>query len=196
MNVCSVSFKHLLSKTCVAVILAVATILILSAGPAMASEGGWAKTDWWRTMNFTVLFIALFLLLRKPVAGALKSRIKGIKDQLDELETKKKETEEELARFKDKLASLDQEAEKIVAQYITQGEAAKARILEEAEKSAEKLEEQAKRNIEHEFKQAEASLRGEILEKALRQAEGLITGGITSDDQDRLVDEYLEKVVA
>ncbi len=196
MKVCSVSFKHLLSKTRVAVILTVASILILSAGPALASGGGWANTDWYRTMNFAVLFIALFFLLRKPVAGALNSRIKGIKDQLDELETKKKETEEELARYKDKLASLDQEAEKIVARYIEQGEAAKARILEEAEKSAEKLEEQAKRNIEHEFKQAEMTLRGEILEKALRQAEGLITGGITSDDQDRLVDEYLEKVVA
>ncbi|MCP4755425.1 MAG: hypothetical protein GY866_31565, partial [Proteobacteria bacterium] len=77
-----------------------------------------------------------------------------------------------------------------------QGEAAKAKILAEAEKTAEKLEEQAKRNIEHEFKEAEEKLRGEILEKALQQAEEFIKGGISSDDQDRLVDEYLEKVVA
>ncbi|MCP4689454.1 MAG: ATP synthase F0 subunit B, partial [Desulfobacterales bacterium] len=166
MKVCGVSFKHLLSKTRLALILAVAMTLFLNVGPAFASGGGWADTDWYRTMNFSVLFIALFFLLRKPLSGALNSRIKGIKDQLDELETKKKKTEEELARYKDKLASLDQEAEKIVAQYITQGEAAKARILEEAEKTAEKLEEQAKRNIEQEFKQAEEKLRGEILEKA------------------------------
>lgn len=196
MKGCSVGFKHLPGTFRVAVILSAAMILILNVEPALAAGGGWADTDWYRTMNFGVLFIALFFLLRKPLSGALNSRIKGIKDQLDELESKKKKTEEELARYKDKLASLDQEAEEIVARYIEQGKAAKARILEEAEQTAQKLEEQAKRNIEHEFKQAEEKLRGEILEKALMQAEELIKGDISSDDQDRLVDEYLEKVVA
>ena len=60
----------------------------------------------------------------------------------------------------------------------------------------EKLEEQARRNIEHEFKQAKIKLQQDILEKALVNAETLIKNKITSQDQDKLVDEYLEKVVA
>lgn len=53
-----------------------------------------------------------------------------------------------------------------------------------------------KKNIEHEFQQAKERLQEEILEKALAKAEGMVKNNITSYDQDRLVDEYLEKVVA
>jgi F-type H+-transporting ATPase subunit b len=154
------------------------------------------STDTYRVMNFAVLAIALFFLLRKPVAKALNARIEGIKEQLSELEAKKQKALEELADYNAKLASLESESEKIIAQYEKQGIEAKARILKEAEAAAEKLEEQAKRNIEHEFKQAQQSLQKEILEKALVKAEDLLKARITDQDQERLVDEYLEKVVA
>ena len=136
------------------------------------------------------------MILKKPVAQTLNARINGIKEQLSELETKKEAAEKELAQYKEKLALLDKEAEKIVADYIQQGNDAKARILKEAESTAEKLEEKAKRNIEHEFKQAKLQLQSEIIEKALVEAEKKIIEKITSDDQDRLIDEYIEKVVA
>jgi len=91
---------------------------------------------------------------------------------------------------------LEQEAEKLIEEYIRQGNEAKARIIDEAKKTVEKLEEQARRNIEHEFKQAKIKLQQNILEKALVNAETLIKNNITTQDQDKLVDEYLEKVVA
>jgi F-type H+-transporting ATPase subunit b len=134
--------------------------------------------------------------LRKPVSQALDSRIKGIKDQLNELEAKKKDAEKELAEYSERLLHLEQEGEKIVEEYVRQGNEAKARILDEAKQTAGKLEEQARRNIEHEFKQAKIKLQQDILEKALVNAETLIKDNITIQDQDKLVDEYLEKVVA
>jgi F-type H+-transporting ATPase subunit b len=79
---------------------------------------------------------------------------------------------------------------------VKQGEDAKVRILKEAEAAAEKLKEQASKNIEHEFLQAKAELKAEIVEKALAKAEAIIKEKINSEDQDKLVDEYLEKVVA
>jgi len=142
------------------------------------------------------LAIALFWLLRKPASKALNARIQGIKDQLSELEAKKKDAEKELAGYKERLSLLEQESGKLVQEYIRQGEEAKARILEEAKQAAEKLEEQARRNIENEFKQAKLQLQEDILEKALVEAEALIKKKITTEDQDKLVGEYLEKVVA
>ena len=165
-------------------------------------EGGghgtkhWVATDTYRVMNFAVLAIGLFLLLRKPAAGALNGRIQGIKDQLQDLESQKAEAEKALADYNTQLAKLEKEAETIAAEYVRQGNEAKARILEAAEASAAKLEEQAKRAIEHEFKQARQQLQDEVMEKALEQAEALIQAKISDDDQDRLVDEYIEKVVA
>ena len=157
---------------------------------------GWMATDTYKVMNFAVLMIGLFLLLRKPTAQALNSRIKGIKDQLDELETKKKTAEKQLAEYNRKFTQLEQEAEKLIEDYIRQGNEAKARIIDEAKKAAEKLEEQAQRNIEHEFKQAKVKLQEEILDKALVKTEEIIKNKITAQDQEKLVDEYLEKVVA
>lgn len=171
-----------------------------SSGGAEHAEGAapkkWVSTDTYRVINFSILAVGLFLLLRKPVAQALRSRIAGIQEQLSELEAKKEEAEKDLATFKDKLALLEKEAEKIVEEYIKQGNDARQRILKEAESIAEKLEEKARKNIEHEFKQAKLQLQAEIIEQALAKAEKKIVEKITSEDQNRLVDEYLEKVVA
>ena len=130
------------------------------------------------------------------LSQALSSRIKVIKAQLDDLETQKAEAEKQLAEYNDKLGQLEKEAEKIVGDYVRQGLEAKARILKEAEASAEKLQVQARRNIEHEFGQAKLELQKEIFEKSLVKAEGIIRSKFTDDDQSRIVDEYLKKVVA
>ena len=143
-----------------------------------------------------VLAAVLFLILRKPMSQALKGRIQGIKQQLEDLEQKKKAAEKSLAECKERIALLNKEAERLVEEYIRQGEEAKARIMKEAEASAEKLKEQASKNIEHEFEQAKGKLQAEIVEQALAKAEQVIAKKITDNDQTKLVDEYLEKVVA
>lgn len=177
-------------------------------GSEAATEGGhgeaaghgatkhWEATDTYRVMNFAVLAFGLFFLLRKPVSEALNGRIRGIKEQLRDLETQKAEAEKALAGYNTQLAKLEKEAEAIMAEYVRQGNEAKVRILEAAEASATKLEEQARRTIAHEFKQAKQQLQDEVMEKALEKAESLIQAKISADDQNRLVDEYLEKVVA
>lgn len=170
-------------------------IVLASSGEAGGTKG-WVATDTYRVMNFTVLAVALFLVMRKPVSKALNARIKGIEEHLVELEAKKKEAEKQLAVYNEKFATLEQEADKLIDEYIRQGNEAKERILVEAQAAAEKLEEQARRNIEHEFKQTKLKLKEEILVKALAKAEALIKSKISAQDHEKLVEEYLEKVVA
>ena len=180
----------------------VLVILCLAVGTASAASGeggggkGWVATDTYRVMNFVVLLAALIFLLRKPISQALSSRIKTIKEQLESLETQKAEAEKKLAQYNEKLSQLESEAEQIVQGYIQQGNAAKAKILKEAEATAEKLQLQAKRNIEHEFSKARQELQREVVEKSLIQAEEMLKKTITDQDQDKLVNEYLDKVVA
>ncbi len=194
--------KRLIFKKGPVMVVFMALLFFCLIGVSMASSEsggeskGWMATDTYKVMNFSVLAIGLFLLLRKPTSQALNSRIKGIKDQLDELETKKKAAEKQLAEYNKKFSQLEQEAQKLIEDYIRQGNEAKARIIDEAKQAAEKLEEQAQRNIEHEFKQAKVKLQEEILDKALVKTEEIIKNKITAQDQEKLVDEYLEKVVA
>lgn len=161
-----------------------------------AEAKGWVATDTYRVMNFVVLAGVLIFLLRKPVSKTMNDRIKNIQSELEELEAKKADAEKALEENNRKLATLDKEAEQIVEQYIQQGKEAKERILEEARSSADRLEEQAKRNIENEFESARRRLQEEIIEKAIAKAEEMVKEEISKEDQERLVDEYLEKVVA
>ena len=190
------------NKNMAVIISYILLFLMLSISTAMCASGGdgatkhWEWEDTYRVINFTVLAVALVFILRKPLSQALSSRIKSIKEQLDDLETQKADAEKQLAEYNEKLAQLEKEAEKIVDDYVRQGNEAKARILMEAEASAEKLQVQARRNIEHEFELAKAELQKEIFEKSLVKAEEIIRGRISDDDQDRIVDDYLKKVVA
>ena len=186
-----------------------AVLLVFSVGTAICASGadeghgeeaahgpGWAATDTYRLLHFIVLAGGLFFLLKKPVSQALGARVKGIEDQLKELETQKAEAEKKLADYNQKFAQLEKESETIVAEYIRQGEEAKTRILKEAEMAAEKLKVQAQKNIESEIQRAKVQLQEEILDKALSKAEALIKEKINANDQEKLVDEYLAKVVA
>jgi F-type H+-transporting ATPase subunit b len=187
-------------------LLMMSMLVLLWGGLAFASSGGnehgeakpkgWVATDTYRVLNFAVLAGALVFLLRKPLSQALNARIKGIQVQLEDLEAKKAEAEKILSEYNAKIVSLSKESEEIVAEYIRQGNEAKAKILKEAEMSAYKLEEQARRNIENEFVLAKQRLQQDIIEKAMLKAEEIIKKNISTDDQNRLVDEYLDKVVA
>jgi len=201
MKISGTGRSHPMKKNKALIISYVLLFVIFSISTALCASGeggtkGWVSTDTFRVMNFTVLAVALFFVLRKPLSQALSSRIKGIKEQLDELEAQKAEAEKKLAEYNQKLAQLEKEAEKIVDDYVRQGNEAKARILKEAEASAEKLQVQARRNIEHEFAQAKLELQKEIFEKSLVKAEEIIRSKFSGEDQNRIVDDYLKKVVA
>ena len=169
---------------------------VLGASGAESGAKGWIATDTYRVMNFVVLLVVLIFILRKPISQALSARIKSIREQLESLEVQKAEAEKQLAQYSEKLSQLEKEAEKIVKGYIKQGNEAKAKILKEAQESAEKLQTQARRSIEQEFDKARQELQREVVEKSLVKAEETLKKAITAKDQNKLVDEYLDKVVA
>jgi F-type H+-transporting ATPase subunit b len=176
--------------------------VVVGTAMAWASAAGgevhnsWLAIDTWKTLNFAVLAIALFLLGRKPVKAFFSSRKKEIADEIRDLEQKKAEAEKQLAEYQAKFENLDQESKVIMEDYIKQGEKAKERIIAQAEAQAVKLEDMAKRNIEQEFKTARTKLQQDIAALAVAKAEAVIRESISSDDQDKLVDDYLKKVVA
>jgi F-type H+-transporting ATPase subunit b len=182
-------------KRALGLLLVMVLLLCGSLGTALASSDAhgeaaapksWGADEWFRTMNFTAFCsYALFLLLRKPAAQVFSDRIKGIKEQLDDLEAQKAAAEKKLGEYNAKLAELEGEAASIMESYIAQGNEAKARIIEEAKSMADKLEDQAKKNIENEFQRAKETLQAEVVEAALEKAEEIIKERISDDDQDK-----------
>lgn len=186
--------KKQISRTGLLLVILTSFIVFAVSAPAYAAEG-WQSTDTYRIINFTALVLILFFILRKPVANFFTDRIRSIKEQLEDLEKQKSEAEKKLAVYNEKLSALDAEAEKIISQYQQQGEAARDNILKQAEAAAAKMEEQARKTIAHEFAQAKLKLETELFDSAVEKAEAHMKSIITDDDHDRLVKEYIDKVV-
>ena len=159
-----------------------------------AHHKGWTNEDTYRVTNFALLATVLFFLLRKPVSKALNQRIKTIKEELEELEKKKAKAEEELLTYKEEFADFEKKRESIIENYKEQGQLLYDKIIKEAEMSVEKIEAQAKKNIENEFKFAKDKIKQEIVDEAIAKAEDIIKNSISLSDQNKLLNDYLDKV--
>ena len=171
-------------------------------GNAWASEaehGGGHHLNWtdfaYRTVAFVLLVAILTKLLKKPISNFLTSRREEIKRLLEELETKTAAAQSEHARIQSSLASLEQETKKIVDELIAEGEAEKKKIIDAAHRQAEYIQQQAEIAIQQEIKAARDSLKDEVAELSVTAAEDILKKKIKADDQQRLVREFMTKVV-
>ncbi|NLI80235.1 MAG: F0F1 ATP synthase subunit B [Deltaproteobacteria bacterium] len=180
-------------------LLGAGLLLALSGLASASGEGGHgAHLNWadffTRTLVFAVLVGLIVKLTRKPIAGFFSSRKEQIQKLLAELEVKIKEAEEKSSEYAAKLAALDAEASKIMAEYVAEGEAEKQRIIDSAKRQADYIREQAQIAIQQEIKAARESLQGEIADLSVAAAEELLRKSIAGDDQERLVREFMTRV--
>lgn len=179
----------------------IAAMLLGLHAIAVASEAGghggglnW-KDFLFRVMNFAIMAAILFKLLKKPLGRYFASRREDIQKMLADLELKKQEAEQKCAEYKAKLAALDEETQKIVSEYVQEGEMERAKILEVAERQAAYIKEQAELSIQQEIKAAKDSLQKEVSELSVTAAEDILRKNMQSDDQERLVGDFMTKVV-
>jgi F-type H+-transporting ATPase subunit b len=173
---------------------------VAMGGPAWAAGGGGHhELNWWdftlRLINFAIMLGLLIYLLKKPLGNYFVSRRENIQSTLAELEQKKLEADRKCAEYQAKLAALDKEVAQIVAEYVQEGEAEKGKIIEAANKQAEYLKQQAQLTIQQEIKTARESLQEEIADLTVAAAEDILRKNIKAKDQDRLVQEFIAKVV-
>ncbi|MFZ5453765.1 MAG: ATP synthase F0 subunit B [Thermodesulfobacteriota bacterium] len=150
-----------------------------------------------RTVNFAVFAGILFYLLAKKVRvkDFFAGRSQEIAKTLDDLEAQKDAAAKALAEMEAKLAAVAAEREKIIQQYIAEGQLEKAKILEKAELVAARIKDLAALTISQETKKAAQELKQEIADMATKLAEDLLKEKVTYADQQQLVEEYLKKVV-
>ncbi len=171
-------------------------------GAAWASGGGHGGMDpakvsdfIWRSVNFLVFAAILIKLAVKPAKQFFAGRSQEIADTLQDLEAKKAAAAAALKEAEAKLAAVGAERDKIISQFMAEGEAEKAKILEKAEMVAARLKEMAALTIEQETKKAAQQLKQEVAAQATQLAEELLKKQITFADHKQLVEEYLQKVV-
>ncbi len=189
-------------------IAGIALCILVMAGLAWASEGGEAAhgeaavehgLNWmdflYRCINFALVAGVLAFLAGKKAKDGLKGRSVQIENQLSDLETRKADAENRLKSIASSISNLEAEKAEIMEEYRKQGETLKASIVAAAEEKAVAIKAQAKMTAEQESKAAVEKLRAEMADMVVEAAEKMLASKLTEKDQDKLVDEYLTKVV-
>jgi len=189
-------------------IAGVALCILVMAGLAWASGGGEAAhgeavaehgLNWmdflYRCINFALVFGLLAYLVGKKFTGFMKGRSAQIENQLNDLETRKADAAKRLKEIGASISNLEAEKARIMDEYRKQGETLKGAIIASAEEKADAIKAQAKVTAEQEAKAAVETLRAEMADMVVEAAEKMLASKLTEKDQDKLVDEYLTKVV-
>jgi len=145
-------------------------------------------------LNSAILYYLLVRFAKKPIAEALKARKTTILRGMEEAGKMKSDAESQLAQYEQKLATLDQEIERVRADMRSSGEAERKRILAEAKEKRTRMERDAQTLIGQELKAAREGLTSELARSALRSAEATLRAKITAADQSRLAEDYLGSI--
>jgi F-type H+-transporting ATPase subunit b len=185
-------------------VAAVGTVLLTSlAAVALAASGGdghhvdsgvLLKDFLYRCLNFGVAFGLVAYFITKPIRKGLAGRREGIAKALADAEAAKADAEAKFAEYDRKLSKAAAEIEEIQLALRREGEMERERTVANAREMAGKIKQEAEKSAANEIAKARTELRQEAARMAIAIAEDLLKKNFTSDDQNRLVSEYLQKV--
>jgi len=181
----------------------IAGSMVLVAGTVAYAAGGGGEEhhpiDWkdfgYRMFNFIILAGFLWWLSAKKVKEFFAGRRNDIKESLNQAQAAKEEAERKYKEYVAKLEKATDEIDGIAEMIKVQGMAEKEKIIEEAKKAAVKIEEDTKARMEQEFSTARNQLRAEAAQLSIQLAEELLKRNITIQDHEKMVKEYMDKVV-
>jgi F-type H+-transporting ATPase subunit b len=165
-------------------------------GAHHVDSGAQMKDFAWRCLDFAALAAIAFWAIKKAdVKGTLAARRSGIEQTLKEAVQAKEQAEQKFKEYTARLDQANKEIEVISANMKKEGELEKERIIAEAHEAAARIKAQAQSAAAQEVLKAKGELRAEAAKLAVEIAEQKIVKNISKGDQDKLVGDYISKVV-
>ena len=148
----------------------------------------------WTLVVFLISMYVLSKYAWPRIAEALDKRQHMIEDSIDAAERTKREADELLAEYRERLSDARGQADDIVARARKTGEAHENEVLAEAKAKREEMMEQTRRDIEAETRRAIQEIRKEVADLTVAATEKVTRKSLTEDDQKRLVEEALAEL--
>jgi F-type H+-transporting ATPase subunit b len=148
----------------------------------------------WTLVAFGVLLLLLRKLAFPRIAENLDKRQQAIEDSIETAERTKREADELLAEYRQRLTDARQQAEDIVARARKAAEVHERDSLEQARTTREELMAQTRRDIEAETRRAIQEIRNEVADLTVLATEKVTRKSLNEDDQRRLVEEALSEL--
>jgi F-type H+-transporting ATPase subunit b len=148
----------------------------------------------WTLVLFGVSLFILWKVAFPRIAEALDRRQKAIEESIDLAERTRREADELLAEYRERLTAARQQADEIVARARKAGEQAEADAAMHGRQRREELLEQARKDIETETRRAIQEIRAEVADLTILATEKVTRKTLTTEDQRRLVDEAVAEL--
>src|SRR5215212_2456989 len=148
----------------------------------------------WTLALFGVSLYILWKVAFPRIAEALDRRQKAIEDSIDTAERTRREADELLAEYRERLTAARQQADEIVARARKAGEQAEADLVVKGKRRREELLEQARKDIESETRRAIQEIRAEVADLTILATEKVTRKTLTAEDQRRLVEDALSEL--
>jgi F-type H+-transporting ATPase subunit b len=148
----------------------------------------------WTLVLFGVSLFILWKVAFPRIAEALDRRQKAIEDSIDTAERIRREADELLKEYRERLTAARQQADEIVARARKAGEQAEADLVVKGKHRREELLEQARKDIETETRRAIQEIRAEVADLTILATEKVTRKTLTAEDQRRLVEEAVAEL--
>jgi F-type H+-transporting ATPase subunit b len=148
----------------------------------------------WTLLVFAISIFILGKVAFPRIAEALDKRQRAIEDSIDAAERTRRQADELLAEYRERLSDARSQADDIVARARKTGENQEAESLAEARRKREEMMEQARRDIQTETRRAIQEIRREVADLTVAATEKVTRKTLTGDDQKRLVDDALSEL--
>lgn len=143
-------------------------------------------------ISFIILALLVWHYAWKPVTDMMKKRADKIADDIDSASKDRKEAAQLAAQRQSELKGSKQEATKIVDDARKNGQKVHDQIIDEANQDAQSIQEQAQRDAEQARQDALNSAKDDVANLSLEIAAKLIKKQLNADDQQQLIDSYIE----
>ena len=148
----------------------------------------------WTLLLFVISMYVLAKLAFPRISEALDKRQKAIEDSIDAAERTRREADELLAEYRERLKEARAQADQIVDRARKAGEVHERESLEEAKARREQMMEQTRRDIETETRRAIQEIRREVADLTVLATEKVTRKTLNEDDQRRLVEDALSEL--
>jgi len=145
----------------------------------------------WTLLLFGSSMYVLWKLAFPRIAQALERRQHAIEESIDAADRTRKEADEILAEYRERLREARGQADEIIDRARKAADALEARAKDDAKANREQLMEQTRRDIEVETRRAIDEIRNEVSVIAVMATEKLTRKTLTEEDQRRLLEDAL-----
>ena len=149
---------------------------------------------WFPLGNFLIFTYIIVRYALPPLRDFLRSRRREMLATLKEASAKKQQAEALVQDYQRRLARLDEEVRSIQEEFRVEAEREKTKLLGEGQTAAAKIKEDAWFLAEQEVKVARQRIREEMASQAAAMARELIQRHLSSTDQTRLVQEFVQRI--